>query len=48
MPDFKKLADGYHRFRTTDWPREHARWEELTEGLHVMDDAGGFQRGLIG
>ncbi len=32
MPDFKKLVDGYHRFRTTDWPRERARWEELTEG----------------
>ena len=32
MPDFQKLVDGYHRFRDTDWPRERARWEELTEG----------------
>ncbi len=32
MPEFKKLVDGYHRFRTTDWPRERARWAELTEG----------------
>ena len=32
MPEFQKLVDGYHRFRSTDWPRERARWEELTEG----------------
>jgi len=32
MPEFQKLVDGYHRFRSTDWPRERARWEELTVG----------------
>ncbi|MBX9730486.1 MAG: carbonic anhydrase [Sphingomonas sp.] len=32
MPDFKKLVDGYHRFRSSDWPRERARWAELTDG----------------
>ncbi len=32
MPEFQKLVDGYHRFRSTDWPRERARWAELTEG----------------
>lgn len=42
MPDFKKRVDGYHRFHTTDWPRERARWEELNKGLRVMDDAGDF------
>ncbi len=32
MPDFTNLVAGYQRFRTTDWPRERARWAELTEG----------------
>lgn len=32
MPDFQKLVDGYHRFRTSDWPRERERWAKLTEG----------------
>ncbi len=32
MPEFKKLLDGYQRFRSTDWPRERARWAELSEG----------------
>lgn len=32
MPEFQKLVDGYHHFRSTDWPRERARWATLTEG----------------
>ena len=32
MTRFTDLIDGYHRFRTTDWPTERARWAELAEG----------------
>lgn len=29
---FSDLVDGYRRFRTEEWPREHARWAELRQG----------------
>jgi carbonic anhydrase len=32
MPDLNYLIDGYRRFRSTDWEREHARWAELKDG----------------
>lgn len=32
MTDFSDLVDGYHRFRSTSWTRERARWEELVGG----------------
>lgn len=32
MTDFSDLVRGYHRFRDTDYTRQHARWVELAEG----------------
>lgn len=32
MKTFEELLEGYGRFRTGDWQREHDRWEELKEG----------------
>jgi carbonic anhydrase len=32
MTDFSDLVRGYHRFRETDYTRQHARWVELAEG----------------
>lgn len=32
MTDFSDLVRGYHRFRDTDYTRQHARWMELAEG----------------
>lgn len=32
MKSFDDLIDGYRRFRTGDWPRQHDRWEQLKEG----------------
>lgn len=32
MTDFTDLIQGYHRFRSTSWTRERARWEELVGG----------------
>ena len=32
MTYFTDLIDGYHRFRTTEWPAERKRWDELAEG----------------
>ncbi|MFZ5746179.1 MAG: carbonic anhydrase [Pseudomonadota bacterium] len=32
MTDFADLTQGYHRFRTHDWRRQHERWAELSEG----------------
>jgi carbonic anhydrase len=32
MTDFNALITGYHRFRSTDWARQRARWAELAEG----------------
>jgi carbonic anhydrase len=32
MPYLTQLIEGYRRFRTTDWAREHERWSELAEG----------------
>lgn len=32
MTDFSDLVRGYHRFRDTDYQRQHARWAELAEG----------------
>jgi carbonic anhydrase len=29
---FSDLVAGYHRFRAEEWPREHARWAELSRG----------------
>lgn len=31
MTDFAKLIDGYHRFRSSDWTRQRARWAELAD-----------------
>lgn len=32
MTDFNDLIDGYRRFRTSDYRRDHARWSELRDG----------------
>lgn len=32
MTDFSDLVDGYQRFRTADWRRQHERWQQLKEG----------------
>lgn len=32
MTDFADLVDGYQRFRTSDWRRQHDRWEKLKVG----------------
>ncbi|TPG21539.1 carbonic anhydrase [Sphingomonas koreensis] len=32
MTDFSDLISGYHRFRDTDYKRQHDRWAELAEG----------------
>jgi carbonic anhydrase len=32
MTDFSDLIDGYQRFRTADWRRQHDRWAELKQG----------------
>ena len=32
MIDFSALIDGYHRFKTSDWERQRARWAELADG----------------
>jgi carbonic anhydrase len=32
MTDFTGLIDGYRRFRSDGWLREHARWAELSQG----------------
>lgn len=32
MTDFTDLLDGYQRFRTSEYRRHRARWEELSEG----------------
>ena len=32
MTDFSDLLSGYQRFRTSDWQRQRARWDELSEG----------------
>lgn len=29
---FSDLVAGYHRFRAEEWPREHARWADLSHG----------------
>jgi carbonic anhydrase len=31
MTDFSNLIDGYHRFRSIDWPRQRDRWAELRD-----------------
>lgn len=32
MTLFSDLIEGYRRFRNDEWPREHARWAELSQG----------------
>ena len=32
MPEFRKLLEGYRRFRDGDWQEQHDRWEMLREG----------------
>ncbi|SEM60733.1 carbonic anhydrase [Sphingomonas gellani] len=32
MTDFSDLVDGYHRFHSSDWRRQHERWSQLKEG----------------
>ncbi len=32
MPEFRKLLDGYARFRSEDYPAQRARWEALAVG----------------
>ncbi len=32
MTDFADMIDGYHRFRTTGWAAQRARWSELADG----------------
>ena len=32
MPEFRKLLEGYSRFRSTDYLTQRARWQELAEG----------------
>ncbi|MGN6376903.1 MAG: carbonic anhydrase [Sphingomonas sp.] len=32
MTDFSDLVAGYHRFRDTDYKRQHDRWAQLAEG----------------
>ena len=32
MTDFSDLIRGYHRFRDTDYKRQHDRWAELAQG----------------
>ena len=32
MPEFRKLLEGYSRFRSDHYAAERARWEELAEG----------------
>ena len=32
MKSFDEMIDGYSRFRSGDWKRQHDRWEELKEG----------------
>ncbi|MBO9623185.1 MAG: carbonic anhydrase [Sphingomonas sp.] len=32
MTDFSDLITGYHRFRSTEYRRQHERWAELSEG----------------
>ena len=32
MPEFRKLIEGYNRFRSTQYHNERARWEALAEG----------------
>ncbi|MEZ5682407.1 MAG: carbonic anhydrase [Erythrobacter sp.] len=32
MKSFDEMIDGYGRFRSGDWKRQHDRWEELKEG----------------
>ncbi|HEX7657028.1 MAG TPA: carbonic anhydrase, partial [Sphingomonas sp.] len=32
MTDFSDLIAGYHRFRDTDYKRQHDRWAQLAEG----------------
>lgn len=32
MNGFDSLLEGYRRFRSDDWPRQHARWAELRQG----------------
>ena len=32
MTDFSNLITGYHRFRDTDYKRQHDRWAKLAEG----------------
>lgn len=34
MKTFAEMIDGYARFRSGDWKRQHNRWEELKEGQH--------------
>ncbi|MFZ2998534.1 carbonic anhydrase [Sphingobium sp.] len=32
MADFTAMLEGYHRFRSTGWTEQRARWDELSEG----------------
>ena len=32
MKTFDEMIDGYGRFRSGDWKRQHERWEQLKEG----------------
>ena len=32
MTRFSDLIDGYHQFRSVEWPTERERWSELAEG----------------
>lgn len=32
MKHFSDLVQGYRRFRAEEWPQEHARWAELSQG----------------
>ncbi|MCY7339689.1 MAG: carbonic anhydrase [Sphingomonas bacterium] len=32
MPEFRKLIEGYNRFRSTQYHNERSRWEALAEG----------------